>query len=378
MTDDRAERIRNIRNRTSDSSDSNEDGDDAETPEETTVGTDGDVDETDSSAETHAPDAATDDDAVDAADDDADTADENAAAGDDEPDETGDVDESEPADSSEANESTTDDAVAAGEGAETDTSGDDADSAGETVTYDERTLEPSTDEQNDGVAAASLQGAIAGMSDTVTIDERVGEATVDATAIGQGANTYGEATADGEQVFDRDNSLVASAHNDEETVQMLEFFLNENRYAIEIDRISAIVEMKEITRFPRGPDAIDGVTDLRGEITGVLDPTAMLDVERNEPSDDHYIVVLERDDDTQKLGIRVTDVSQAVTYRESQIDDTGSVMDGGTGQHEYVDGIIKKEVNGETALVAWLAVDDLIENTSMDHGLGEIGHEQRV
>ncbi len=124
---------------------------------------------------------------------------------------------------------------------------------------------------------------------------------------------------------------------------MLEFYLNENRYAIEIERISAIVEMKDITRFPRGPDAIDGVTDLRGEITGVLDPTTMLDVERNECSDDQYIVVLKRDDDKQKLGIRVTDVSQAVTYRESQIDETGTVMDTTTDhQHEFIEGIIKK------------------------------------
>lgn len=365
MTDDRAERIRNIRNRTSDESDESDGGE--ETPAET------DTDATDDATE----DSDSDTDAPAAADD--------AAAGEsDNPAETvADESDGAPVDSSGDSETVVDDSASETDRADAETAeAADAesvtDSAGETIAYDERDLESSTDEGGDGVAAASLEGAIAGMSDTVTIDERVGEATVDATAIGQGANTYGEAAADGEQVFDRDNSLVASAHNDEETVQMLEFFLNENRYAIEIDRISAIVEMKEITRFPRGPDAIDGVTDLRGEITGVLDPTTMLDVERNEPSEDHYIVVLERDDDTQKLGIRVTDVSQAVTYRESQIDDTGSVMDGGTGQHEFVDGIIKKEVDGKTTLVASLAVDDLIENTNMDHGVGEIGREQRA
>ncbi|AEH38122.1 chemotaxis protein CheW [Halopiger xanaduensis] len=220
-------------------------------------------------------------------------------------------------------------------------------------------------ETTDGVSEASLQGAIAGMSDTVTVDERVGEATVDSTAI-MDADTYGDA-ADREEVFDRGDSLIASTHNEEDTVQMLEFYLNDNRYAIEIGRVSAIVEMKDITRFPRGPKAIDGVTDLRGEITGVLDPTVMLDVERSEPSEDHYIVVIERDGDKQKLGIRVTDVSQAVTYRESQIDETGTVMDGTDAQHEFVEGIIKKNVDDGTALVAWLDIDSLIETTETEY-----------
>ncbi|OVE84984.1 chemotaxis protein CheW [Natronolimnobius baerhuensis] len=376
MSDDRAERIRNIRNRTSGADDADDTADDIDEDGQSDTPAESDVDTAaDSSGDAAEPDrepAATettdDADAVASSEDEAIAADADETAQDGVDDGDGDAN---------ATGGDSDDLTAADEA--TTESDSAADSEGETVSYDERNLESATTTQEaDGAAVASLEGAIAGMSDTVTIDERVGEATVDATAIGQGANTYGEAAAEDEQVFDRESSLIASAHNGEETLQMLEFYLNENRYAIEIDRISAIVEMKEITRFPRGPDAIDGVTDLRGEITGVLDPTAMLDVERNEPSDDHYIVVLERDDDTQKLGIRVTDVSQAVTYRESQIDETGSVMDGGTSHHEFVDGIIKKEVDGETTLVAWLAVDKLIENTNMDHGVGEIGHEQRA
>ncbi|ARS88773.1 chemotaxis protein CheW [Natrarchaeobaculum aegyptiacum] len=186
---------------------------------------------------------------------------------------------------------------------------------------------------------------------------------VDDVGTGETDAIGGGASGQSASVFDRDDSLVATTHEDD-TIQMLEFYLNDDRYAIEIERISAIVEMKRITRFPRGPEAIDGVTDLRGEITAVLDPTAMLDVDRSELSDDHYIVVLERDDDKQKLGIRVTDVLQAVTYRESQIDETASVMDAaGDHAHEFVNGIVKKTTDGRTELVTWLDVDSIIENT---------------
>jgi len=246
---------------------------------------------------------------------------------------------------------------------------------GETLSYDEsaipnaatgtgagaaRQLTPMVDP--DHAKESAFGGAIA--DDAIQsdfVDEAGAEATLDASAGSvDGAGGVGRGG-----VLEQGDGIAGSTHDADETIQMLEFYLNDNRYAIEIERISAIVEMKEITRFPRGPEAIDGVTDLRGEITAVLDPTVMLDVERNELTDDQYIVVLERDDDKQKLGIRVTDVLQAVTYRESQIDETGSVMDSsGEHQHEFINGIVKKTTDDRTALVTWLDIDSIIENTS--------------
>ncbi|GAB3670920.1 chemotaxis protein CheW [Halopiger thermotolerans] len=378
MTDDRARRIRDIRNRSkgeSDESDENAATDDAESEVEAETGTETDA----ASATESSSDSEVDESSAGTEGDER-----NGADGEEREQGRNGSDTEQP-----TAESATDDAD--GETLsydETEISGT-ADSLAEAAA--ERTEpEPATDagdapianqnaatttgtgagtgtgaETTDGVSEASLQGAIAGMSDTMTVDERVGEATVDSTAVME-ADTYGEA-AGREEVFDRGDSLIASTHNEADTVQMLEFYLNDNRYAIEIGRVSAIVEMKDITRFPRGPEAIDGVTDLRGEITGVLDPTVMLDVDRNEPSEDHYIVVLEREGDAQKLGIRVTDVSQAVTYRESQIDETGAVMAAADAQHEFVEGIIKKNVDDETTLVAWLDIDALIETTEAEY-----------
>ncbi|RKD95860.1 chemotaxis protein CheW [Halopiger aswanensis] len=403
MTDDRARRIRDIRNRSKGGSDDDDSDAEAEADVESENGTDVDA-ETATETDAGADDSGSND-AESNAEPEADDvleADESSA-GTDDGDEREATDEREREQEQEQEQGQDRGDTEQSEQLTAETAAD-ADAAGETLSYDEtettgteepleqaatERTEPVADaggaaiangnaattgigtgtgtgtETTDGVSEASLQGAIAGMSDTVTVDERVGEATVDSTAV-MDADTYGEA-AGREEVFDRGDSLIASTHNEEDTVQMLEFYLNDNRYAIEIGRVSAIVEMKDITRFPRGPEAIDGVTDLRGEITGVLDPTVMLDVERSEPTDDHYIVVLEREGDKQKLGIRVTDVSQAVTYRESQIDETGTVMDGTDTQHEFVEGIIKKHVDDETALVAWLDIDGLIETTETEY-----------
>jgi len=335
MTDDRARRIRNLRNRTAQSR------------------SNGDDSETDSSADETTPD-----NQAETETDDPDTGSESPSAVNGSP--------------SPASETAT-------EPAATDTSDGVDHDAGETLTYDEPETpalgatgdasvatageEPSPIVETDSDDSSPFGGAIADesvLSDFVDDVGTGGNADGSVATLGAGQEVAGR----GAGVFDQDETLVASAHDGDETVQMLEFYLNDNRYAIEIERISAIVEMKRITRFPRGPEPIDGVTDLRGEITAVLDPTALLDVERNELTDDQYIVVLERDDDKQKLGIRVTDVLQAVTYRQSQIDETGSVMDSAEHQHEFINGIIKKTTDDRTSLVTWLDIDEIIENTN--------------
>ncbi|MXV61787.1 chemotaxis protein CheW [Natronorubrum sp. JWXQ-INN-674] len=380
MTDDRARRIRDIRKRSTgggeddghsadeaDAADSNSSDAEESSPAEPETADVEDVEDAD--------EASSDDESTDGA-----TDNDGAANG---------RDDAQPSDSGHPS---TQDVSESAAGAADDT-GVDTDASGETVSYDEteataemtappaqqpagtdsdgqptRAAEATGSPQaagNQGTTESALGGAIASSSATPMVEDVGQEPTVDASAMLEDTDGYGDAAVGRENaVFEQGNSLIHSAHEDENTVQMLEFFLNENRYAIEIDRISAIVEMKDITRFPRGPDAIDGVTDLRGEITGVLDPTTMLDVEHNELTDDQYIVVLTRDDDKQKLGIRVSDVSQAVTYRDSQIDETGSVMDAaGSHQHECVKGIIKKTADDQTRLVAWLDIDQLIENT---------------
>lgn len=367
MTDDRARRIRNMRNRAGRNGGAEDDDEPTEDEQ---------------SAETESTDAGDDEAEAESVDDEQGTETESTDAEDDEAESIGDEDdEAESTDEDAEGETVSfdeDDIESPSGGDDSGTESDDeSESATDDDSTDEETVETETksegepaqhvEDELDVDIDPALRGAIAGTGGAAAVGG--GEATVDASAVGEGGDGYADATIGrGKEVLQRGDSLIASAHNDEETIQMLEFYLMENRYAIEIDRISAIVEMKDITRFPRGPEAIDGVTDLRGEITGVLDPTAMLDIERSDLSEDHYIVVLERDDDKQKLGVRVTDVSQAVTHRKSQIDETATAMDDTSGsQHDFVEGVIKKTEDDETTLITWLNVDGIIESISMEH-----------
>lgn len=154
---------------------------------------------------------------------------------------------------------------------------------------------------------------------------------------------------------------------DEETLQVLEFVLSEDPYAVTIGEVGAIVEMKQITRFPRGPDAVDGVTDLRGEITAVLDPKRLLDIETDDgPSTEDYIVVLDRTGDKQKVAVRVDDVIRVQRYAESDVDRNGDLetLETDSLDAEMIDGVLYKDADGNEAvdLVPWLNIDTIVDN----------------
>jgi purine-binding chemotaxis protein CheW len=143
--------------------------------------------------------------------------------------------------------------------------------------------------------------------------------------------------------------------------QVVEFLLGEDVCAIDIDQVDSIVEVKKVTRIPRTPDSIEGVMDLRGETTAIIDPKDFLSVSASSRGEN--VLVLDRPDDKQKIGIRVDEVLDVATYTPEKIDrdddldnlDTQGIRD------EVAHGIIRKP-NGEGLdLVVWLDVDKMID-----------------
>ncbi len=161
------------------------------------------------------------------------------------------------------------------------------------------------------------------------------------------------------------------AKEDLETRQVVEFRLGEDYCAIDIGEVDSIVEIKKVTRIPRTPDSIDGVMDLRGETTAIIDPRTFLGVEGESPdADEQNVLVLDRPDDKQKIGIRVDEVREVATYTEDRIDTDDDLSNLDTqGISERVSrGIIRKSNGGEDDaadgddlnLVVWVDIDAVI------------------
>lgn len=128
------------------------------------------------------------------------------------------------------------------------------------------------------------------------------------------------------------------------TVRVVQFRIGDRRYALHVSAVDTIVERPNATRVPRAPDAIEGVFDLRGEITAVVDPAAHFDVGQVETDEDrHRVLVFGRAADDQAVGMHVDEVIGVVPVPEAQIDlEVDAPELATTLEHELITGVIRE------------------------------------
>lgn len=150
---------------------------------------------------------------------------------------------------------------------------------------------------------------------------------------------------------------------DTEEVQVVEFLLGEDKYAVNLFDVREIVEASKITPLPHAPKHIRGIIDLRGEITTIIDLRALIGATKHANSadtEDLRFIVLDESVTNGKTGVVVDEVASVLTVALSDIDQSGR----GTDDDNFILGVIKKEVGerGESKkeLVIWIDICGLI------------------
>lgn len=150
------------------------------------------------------------------------------------------------------------------------------------------------------------------------------------------------------------------------TVQVVEFTLGGERFAVDVGDVDSIVELEGVTRVPRTSEAIEGVMDLRGAITAVIDPRVYLNVDADSVSVEQQVLVLDQSRDKQKLALRVEQVVGVEEYGEDLVVDPDAFdeLDSTGIREETIHSIIRRPTS-ETDFepVARLDVDGIIERS---------------
>ncbi|SDJ93455.1 chemotaxis protein CheW [Natronorubrum texcoconense] len=134
-----------------------------------------------------------------------------------------------------------------------------------------------------------------------------------------------------------------------ELEQFVYFGLGDDRFALPVDAIRTLAEVSEqVTRVPRSPDAIEGMIDLRGEITAVIDPHVHFPgLATDEQVGRERLLVLDRPADQQSVAIRVDDVMGVETVPVSDVHDEASLeespLSGDALAHPLVVALIEQE-----------------------------------
>ncbi|MBN1432688.1 MAG: purine-binding chemotaxis protein CheW [Methanomicrobiaceae archaeon] len=154
-------------------------------------------------------------------------------------------------------------------------------------------------------------------------------------------------------------------------IDVVEFEINNEHYALDIGLTREIVEMVQITPVPRAPAHIAGIINLRGEITNIINLNNILGLPEKDGKDieEHKIIVLVPDAaEGSIVGIIVDAVHSVLQISEKDIEQ----IDGGLSNEAYVKGIIKidekdsenqESDKGERKrLIIWLDISQLLQD----------------
>jgi purine-binding chemotaxis protein CheW len=133
----------------------------------------------------------------------------------------------------------------------------------------------------------------------------------------------------------------------EADTRILEFTLDDEQYCLDIQYIEEIVKHTAITRVPNTPEFVEGVVDLRGQITTILNPKVTIDKPNKGAGDLIVVFDSEAFEDQGHIGWVVDDVRQVSPISEDDVNDPPM-------QEDYINGVIDRD-DGE--FVIWTTPD---------------------
>jgi len=117
----------------------------------------------------------------------------------------------------------------------------------------------------------------------------------------------------------------------------------------------------EITPIPRSPDYITGVTNLRGEVTNIINISKLIGLPESVASETQRIIVLMPEaSQGSNVGIIVDDVRSVMQVDEENVESLGEGLS--SDVTEYVKGIIKMkdDASGKMRLIIWVDMQKVL------------------
>jgi len=146
-------------------------------------------------------------------------------------------------------------------------------------------------------------------------------------------------------------------------LQVVEFLLGKEHYAVDLFDVREVVEYTSITKLPDTPSYMKGIIDLRGEITTIIDLKERLNIleKSDQPIENSRIIVLDEKITRAKTGILVDDVLAVSTFEHGDIDSTSA---SGAKEDASILGIIKKKIREKdqerNELIIWIDIRHLL------------------
>jgi purine-binding chemotaxis protein CheW len=146
-------------------------------------------------------------------------------------------------------------------------------------------------------------------------------------------------------------------------IDVVEFEIGGELYAMDIQLAREIVEMVPLTPLPRAPKYISGIINLRGEITTILSIDDLIGITGKKTGNTQKIIILVPEAAAgSNVGIIVDDVHSVIQVDQQSVEKIDGGLSSGAGN--YVKGIIKSglETAESKGLIIWLDLEKLLHD----------------
>lgn len=96
------------------------------------------------------------------------------------------------------------------------------------------------------------------------------------------------------------------------------FKLGEEEYAVDIMKVKEVTEYKETVKLPQTPVFVQGIINLRGDITPIINLKKRFDLSESEMQASNRVIVMNLKD--KLIGFMVDEASQVITMDDSEIE----------------------------------------------------------
>ncbi|CCQ32937.1 Chemotaxis protein [Halorhabdus tiamatea SARL4B] len=120
--------------------------------------------------------------------------------------------------------------------------------------------------------------------------------------------------------------------------QVLEFKLGSETYCVSIDHVTEIVDVGDVTSVPNAPRHVQGVMDLRGRTTSIVDPKVVFGI--GDEGTERRIIVFDPEviADQEAAGWLVDEVHQVRQIEAGDVDESPAGSDSAS-----IKGVVKRE-----------------------------------
>jgi purine-binding chemotaxis protein CheW len=106
--------------------------------------------------------------------------------------------------------------------------------------------------------------------------------------------------------------------------QLVVFILGNEEYGVDISKVEGIIKIQTITKMPKAPRFVEGVTNLRGMVVPVIDLRKRFGLPALDTTRDSRIVVVYLD--RTKVGMIVDGVSEVLLIQDTAIEPTPGII----------------------------------------------------